>query len=52
MYEIGVLGPYLTKSAAVEAILADFESGRDSHYVTLIDDQMDMNDLLNSVGET
>jgi hypothetical protein len=36
----------------VEAILADFDSGRYSHYVTLIDDQMDMNDLLNSVGES
>jgi hypothetical protein len=52
VYEFDVLGPYQTKSAAVEAILADFESGRYSHYVTLIDDQMDMNDLLNSVGET
>jgi hypothetical protein len=52
VYEFDVLGPYATKSAAVEAILADFESGRYSQYVTLIDDQMDMNDLLNSVGAT
>jgi len=52
VYEFNVLGPYKTKSAAVEAILADFDSGRYSHYVTLIDDQMDMNDLLNSIGET
>ena len=51
-YEFDVLGPYATKSAAVEGILADFESGRYSRYVTLIDDQMDMDDFLNSVGET
>ena len=52
VYEFDVLGPYATKSAAVEAILADFESGRYSQYLTLIDDQMDMDDLLNSVGAT
>ena len=52
VYEFDVLGSYATKSAAVEAILADFESGRYSQYLTLIDDQMDMDDLLNSVGET
>ena len=52
VYEFDVLEPYATKSAAVEAILADFESGRYSQYLTLIDDQMDMDDLLNSVGAT
>ena len=52
VYEFDVLGPFATKSAAVEAIQQDFGSGRYGQYLTLIDDQIDMSDLLGSVGET